>query len=287
MAGGGVIDKYGWPETITDSAVRYLQLLNWYDNLILGLLMEGYQKLVEGSWRGAYPRTIVHAIGSMAAQGYMLRTAATDSLQHYDKPVIEPCQYDFELGGIRDFHVKLLQLVLLEIGLLLDVVAKVAETDRWLVPVMASALGARSRMAAVLNLMQGHAASVSPREAYLPAEFVYSYGQRYTSECPTRIEGWAEPLPALPVEETLYHTNGRLESVVIDHSQWQGEDRLWVAYMGSWGSVSYAAVDDAGLAHVPAGLWGHVWVSLTNRENVPVEDLYGASLAGPHLLWVG
>ncbi|KAH7318055.1 hypothetical protein B0I35DRAFT_478593 [Stachybotrys elegans] len=295
MAGGGAIAAYGWPDSITDSAVKYLQLLNWFDNIILELLMAGYQRLHSGDWQGAYPRTIVDAIGAMAAQGYMIRTAATDSLQHYNKPTMELCKYNLDLANVDDFLGKVLYAVLMEIGLLLDLAAKFAETDRWLVPVTASSLGVRARMAAVINLMQNHPAAASPREAYLPAEFVYSYTrQHYISICGTGEDGWAEPwaepLPNLEIDRTDKSNHGkhRVTNIYLKlEDSWARDRDLWVAYMGPWGSVRYSPVDDAGKSEVPANLWGHVWIVLTHKRDVPITDLYGASVAGPQLLWIG
>jgi hypothetical protein len=291
MAGGGAIAAYGWPERITDTAVRYLQLLNWYDNIILELLMTGYQRLHSGDWQGAYPQTIVDAVGSMAAQGYMLRTAATDSLQHYNRPTMEPCKNNFHLDSVHDFHSKVLSSLLMEIGFLLDLAAKFAETDRWLVPVTASALGVRARMAAVLNLMQDHPAAASPRESYLPAEFVYSYTMRhYVSTCSAAMDGWAEPLPSLAIDHTDTDTSEkhRVTHIYLKLEEgWTRDRDLWVAYMGPWGSVRYSPVDRTGKSQVPPNLWGHVWIVLTHQQDVPISDLYGASVAGPQLLWIG
>lgn len=289
MAGGGAIENYGWAQNITDEATRYLQLLNWFDNILISLLMKGFGKLKFGDWKDEYPETITHAIGSMAAQSYMLRTAATDSLQHYKKPIVEVCKYNIDLPSVDEFLDKVITIILLEIALLLDIVAKVAETDRWLVPCVASSLGAKSRMSGVLNMMQNHMASASPREPALPAELVHSYANsHFIGSCPSNIEGWpSQPLPELKIKEKVVHIETRrVLSIKVDYDEGKREGKRWIAFLGSWGTIRFSLLSDDNKADVPTDLWGHVWIVVTDKKDVKMGELYEASVAGPLLLWV-
>ncbi|KAI9152117.1 extracellular serine-rich protein [Paramyrothecium foliicola] len=288
-AGGGAIQEYGWADKITDEAVQFLQLLNWFDNILLSLLMTGYEQLTTGKWMNDYPASIVHAVGSMTAQSYMLRTAATDSLQNYKKEVVDVCQYKMELPTIESFFDTVITVTLLEIGLLLDIVAKVAETDRWLVPCVASSLGAKSRMSGVLNLMKNHVAAAAPREPALPAPFVYSYAHsRFVGSCPAEIDGWKfKPLPKLSIEEQhVLLGTGRIVSVKVKYEEEKREGKRWVAYIGAWGTVKFSLLSEDNIADVPMDLWGHTWIVITNEKDVKLDKLYEASIAGPELLWV-
>jgi len=142
MAGGGKPSNYNWGDDISEAAVSFLQLLQFFDDILLQVLWQGYNNLHGGSWAGIYPKSIVETIGSMAAQALVHRTTVTDCLQHYDEDLLEVCDYKIPNDNADEFLHATLTLLLLEIGVLTDVSALIAQADPWLVPVLVSEVGA-------------------------------------------------------------------------------------------------------------------------------------------------
>jgi hypothetical protein len=283
QAGGGRIGNYNWGDNISSNATDFLQLIQFLDNILLTLLVGGTQKLNQGPWKTIYPKSIVKTIGSMTAQAYIHRGTATDSLQHYSKPLMQVCKYKLPDGDIDDFLNAALTVLLLEIGLLVEVISLVAPTDPWLVPCLATSLGAKSRMTAVVNMMQGHIAAAAPREVGIPADLVYSYAMnKYVDSCPDKMS-WKKPLP--PVKIINKNTQGsskRVTDIKLEHDS----SAKYVAWLGPWGSIRYSPIKDAGVVEVPTDLYGHVWAVLTTTEGVKPRDIYNVAVAGPEMMWV-
>lgn len=293
MAGGGTVTNYGWGDSITDDAVKFLQLLQWFDNILLAVLSQGYHNLDGGEWKGQWPQTIVDTVGSMAAQAYMHRTTATDALQHYDKSLSEWCSYKLSLTDVEAFLDLVLTVLLLEMGLLLDIITNLAKTDSWLVPAIASTIGSKGRMLGVVNLMQNHMAAAAPREVAIPAQFVYAYAaSNYIDSCPSNLDGWSKPKPVLTVTETINETGTtRVAKIKVDYEAdtgdlWAVSGDQWVAFLGPWGVVHFSPVADDMSVEVPTDLYGHVWIVLTSKGEAALEDLWSVTVAGPAKVWI-
>jgi len=296
MAGGGQPDSYNWAPTISDNATHILQLLQFLDNILLEVLFDGFAKLsTGGAWANLYPPTIVDTIGTMSAQALVHRATATDSLQHFDKDLVGVCTLRSNASSADTANAFLsttLALLLLEIGVLLDGITHVAATDPWVVPALAAALGAKSRMAAVVNLMQDHAASAAVREVAVPGLLAWSYARgKWIGECPGTLDGVPdEPIPTLTVRAAkTVGTVGRLSGVAVEwDGKKDGADGLFLAWIGPWGGVEFTplAKDDRA-STVPMELYGHVWVLLVNKGEGKLADLAGIAVAGPELVWVG
>jgi hypothetical protein len=284
QAGGSAIENYGWGKTIDDETVRLVQLLQWLDNILLSALMRGIKKF-EGDWNGAYPDAIVQTLKAMTAQTYMHRTTATDTLQHYKKDTLNVCEYDFKMDTVEDFLDTVVTGILLEIGLLVNVLATVAKNDPWFVPSLATSLGSKSRMSGVLNMMQSHMAAAAPREVSLPPGLVYAYAHNeWVKSCPSDIEGF-EDLPALNIEDVKKdQASGKTTSFKLKSDG--NEEGGWAAFIGAWGKVYSEKVSYDGKVEVPGDLHGHVWVVLTSEDEVDGQDLYNVTVAGPAMVWL-
>lgn len=300
MAGGGQPASYNWAPTISDNATHILQLLQFLDNILLEVLFAGHAKLTgpAGAWAGLYPTTIVDAIGTISAQALVHRATATDSLQHYDRPLAGTCALLAAADTADAFLADALALLLLEIGVLLDGAALAAATDPWLVPALVAALGAKSRAAALVNLMQDRAAAAAVREAAVPPALAWSYAVgRWVGGkgCPDKMAGLpAEPVPTLRVVASRrVGSVDRLAGVTVewdakrDGKRDGHEGPLFLAWMGPWGGVLFTPVAGDGSSPVPAGLYGHVWAVLVNKDEGNLADLAGIAVAGPELVWVG
>lgn len=284
QAGGSAIENYGWGESIDDETVKLVQLLQWLDNILLSALMRGIKKL-EGDWSGAYPDAILHTLKAMTAQTYVHRTTATDTLQHYKKDTMKVCEYEFEMNNVDEFLNTVVTGVLLEIALLVNVLATVAQKDPWLVPNLATSLGSKSRMSGVLNMMQSHMAAAAPREVSLPPGLVYSYAHtKWVKSCPSDIKGYGD-LPALEISETKKNeASGKTTSIKVKSAG--DKSGGWAAFIGAWGKVWTQKVAGDGKVEVPADLHGHVWVVLTSEDEKDGQDLYNVTTAGPAMVWL-
>lgn len=292
MAGGGPPQNYNWGQNISSNGTAFLQLLQFLDNILLEILVDGYGKLNGGSWAHLYPDPIVSTMGSMAAQALVHRSTASDSLQHYGKPMPQLCTYKLPSSDVDDYLRGALTVLLLEIGLLLDVVTLVATSDPWMVPALATQVGAKSRMAAVVNMMQSHNPAAAPREAMIPASLAYSYAvQHYIAACPdssgTALDAaFGKPLPPLGVNTTQTAAMGRAVTVKVDLSGKNGGGDRYLAWIGQWGGLRYTQVAADGSASVPHDVYGHVWAVLVTKQGGKLQDLPGVAVAGPEMVWV-
>ena len=288
MAGGGQISNYNWAPTISGNATQYLQLMQWCDDLLLKHIFGGYNKMNGGVWGHVYPHSIVQMIGAMGAQSYMHRSFATDSLQHYNQPLVGACTYNVPDANTDDFLHVALSLILLIIGLHIDAITALAASDPWIVPCIATSLGAKTRMMAVVNMMQGHVAAAAPREVAIPAPLVYSYiTQNYAPSC-QGAPSFGTAIPPLKVTNTVKQPGSdRVTGVTVSvDPKLQSQGQLFLTWLGPWGAIPSSPVGPDGSAVVPTSLYGHVWVVLTNKEVTSMKDLAQAAVAGPELVWI-
>jgi hypothetical protein len=288
LAGGGSIAHYNWGASLSDNTTAFLQLVQFVDNILLEALFDGYSRLNGGAWGGVFPDSIVETVGSMAAQAYVHRSTATDPLQHFGKEVLGRCAYTLPIAGVDAWLETVLTLLLLEAGLYVNVGAGVAAQDPWLVPALMTSLGAKSRMMAVVNMMQNHQAAAAPREASIPADLVYSYARRkYVSFC---ADGdvklpFADALPGLELAAKDVSPGGdRVARVSLRFGDKKGEGR-YVAWLGAYGDVKVSEIKD-GAAEVPGQLYGHVWAVVVRDKDLTLDKVAGSAVAGPEMIWV-
>ncbi|KAB5555028.1 hypothetical protein GE09DRAFT_1033114 [Coniochaeta sp. 2T2.1] len=293
-AGGGQPDSYNWATGISDNATSFLQLLEFLDNILLTALIEGHAALsAGGKWANVYPKTIVDTIGTLSAQALVHRATATDSLQHYDKPLVGTCTYTIPADNVDQWLESTLHILLLETGVMIDVIALSAATDSWLVPALATQIGAKARMTAVVNMMQNHIAAAAPREAMVPSQLAWSYAsQHWASNCQGQIAnvGVNKAWPKLEVVSVNgLGSTTRTGSVTFKlEGDWTSSNPggLWIAWIAAWGTLRFTPVAADGSANVPTELYGHVWAVLVNKGEGKVRDLVGITVAGPELVWV-
>lgn len=291
MAGGNPPASYGWANSISDNATSLLQLINFVDNAILEVLVNGNNNLTMGGWSNLYPQSITETIGSMTAQAMVHRSTSTDSLQHYSKKLIGLCQYDFHISNVDDFVQVALVLLLLEIGLLLDVLGIIILSDTWLLGPLASTLGSKARMAGMVNMMQNHIPAAAPREVVMPADLVYSYIMNHyvvPNSCPDAVPFMK--IPPLTITNMPVAGSDRLTNVNVNYDP-ANKGSLSMAWLGPWGGIEYTPVVASstagqGTASVPKDLSGHVWGVLTNATGYSTGNLAMIAVAGPEMVWV-
>ncbi|KAK0715208.1 hypothetical protein B0H67DRAFT_488705 [Lasiosphaeris hirsuta] len=286
MAGGGKPGNYGWGKELSDVALQYLYIEQFIEDILANLLFSGHDKISTGAWSGIYPKTITDTMGSMAAQALVHRESTADCLQHFNKPLLGECKYNLPLGSADEFLHAALVLNMIDISVLISATAAVAtEKDGWLVPLLATEIGAKSRMTAVVNLMQNHMAAAAPREPVLPPALAWSYAQRYVGSCPDPIKGM--PAAAYPVLKiaSKQESAGRTTSVALQYDGANKGGQQWAAWVGPWGDLAFTPVN-GGSAAVPADLYGHVWVVVVSKGEGKLADLPGMVVAGPELVWV-
>lgn len=299
MAGGPSPKDYGWAPTITQDGVDYLQVLLFQGNFVSTLLLEGFARLTVGAWAGKYPECIVQTLGSLAAQSVVRLRTYTDSLQHYNRELVKPCKYELHMDTLDEWLASVNEALSLSIGTTHDIIGLLAGSstvDSWMVTPLSTGLGAQSRMAAVISMMQSHIASPSPREPLIPFQLAWPHiASKYVvgGSC-DESPAFGKLLPELEITKESRGAGGRLTSVTValppsqngSSSTGDGEDR-WLAWMGPWGVVEYTLIDrtGGGVASVPAGLTGWVWVVLTTAKDLPARDIETAAASGIHMLW--
>jgi hypothetical protein len=290
MAGGYQPSSYNWASSISDNATDLLQLINFLDNVLLEALVNGHNNLTSGGWSNIYPDSITGTIGSMTAQALVHRSTSTDSLIHYSKQIIGMCSYNFPISDVDDFVHVALTLILLEIGLILDVISIAVLSDTWMLGPLASTLGSKARMAGMVNMMQNHIVAAAPREVMLPADLVYSYVINHyvvPNSCPNAVP--FSPIPPLTITNPPITGTQRVTSVNISYDS-SIKGTLSMAWLGPWGNVEYTPVTSTtagqGTASVPTDLSGHVWGVLTNATGYSASNLAMIAVAGPEVVWV-
>lgn len=281
MAGGGVPANYQWGSQISDNATDFLQRLQYIDNFLLAVLWRGHVELTQGKWVGLYPRSITHTISSMFAQAVVQWSTYTDSLTHFSKKVVDPCEYDVQTDNIDDWLQTSLTALTLSMGSLIDVIAQVTDQDHWMIAALSTQIGAKARMVAVINLMQNHLAATAPREVLIPVELAVSYiKERYVKGSCGDYKTWAS------LEVTAKDTqegNGRLADMTV---KLPDSKTYYMAWIGPWGRLEYSDVGSDGKTTVPEHLSGHVWAVLTTDKDMKASDIAASTAAGPTMMWI-
>ncbi|KAI1419032.1 hypothetical protein F5Y12DRAFT_319110 [Xylaria sp. FL1777] len=292
MAGGDQPANYSWGANITDGAVEVLQALQYIDNFIVALLLEGYSLLSPGGqWSATYPESITQTLGTLTAQSLVHRRAYTDSLQHYNQTVVPVCpnfNFSTALTDVDTWLGVVLTGLQLSIGGTIDALTVLGVSDPWTTPVLATGLGAQARLSAVVNLMQNHVAAAAPREVLIPTSLATSYVATHYAQDSSCAPPNGTAIPALVItDKALQADTSHLTAITIEVPEGSKGLGLFVAWLGPWGNLQYTSVDGTtGVAQVPASLSGHVWAVLTNKTDIAAADLETVAVAGPEILWV-
>lgn len=295
MAGGNQPANYNWGDNITDEAVAILQSLQYIDNFIVVLLLEGFNRVNQGQWSDVYPGSITQTLGSLVAQSLIHRRTYTDSLQHFGKDVVSVCNsynLDAALKDVDTWLTTVLTGLHLSIGATLDALTLLAVSDPWTTPALATGLGSQARMSALVNLMQNHVASAAPREVLIPQALATSYiASHYAQDAscapPSATKDATKSFQALVIKDKVIQPDtNRVTAITIEIPK-DTQGGLFIAWLGPWGGLKYTSVDATdSTASVPDSLSGHVWAVLTNKDSVKVADLDTVTVAGPEILWV-
>lgn len=293
-AGGGKPTHWGWASNMSAEATTYLHVHQLIEDVILHLLWEAYKRLEApgGAFAAVYPRAIVDTIGAWAGQAVVHRATTAECLAHYQRPPLEPCRYRLptdDLDYAAAFLGAYARLNLVQVGALIDISARVARHDPFLVPVLMTQVGAKSRAAAVVNMMQNHMAAAAPREVAIPAQLAWSFvRRRFVESCPAEVAGMPdEPWPALEVVATR-EEGGRTVSVDVSY-EGSGSGEHFAVWLGPYGQLEFTPVraeGDRRTAAVPGDWYGDVWVAVVSRSGIALEDLKDHMVAGPELVWV-
>ena len=293
-AGGGKPVHWGWAANLSEDATAYLQLHARIEGVILHLLDDVHAKLdTDGPWAGTYPQAIVDTIGAWLAQSLVHRATTAECLEHYERPVLADCTYKLPTGSVDEFLAAFAKLNAMQIGVMVYLAGELAEYDPFMVPVMMSQVGAKSRAAAVVNMMQNHMAASAPREVSLPAALAWSFVTAgFLESCPDFLDGQtdkAKPWPLLTVSNKI-EEGGRTVSVDVEYTVGDMSavgDTHFVVWLGQYGSLEFVEIEkDTKTVLVPAGLYGDVWVAVVNSEGLDLQELAPHLVAGPEMIWV-
>ncbi|KAI1876918.1 uncharacterized protein JN550_000990 [Neoarthrinium moseri] len=289
MAGGSVPENYGWTDRLSSNATEYLQAMQLMDHFVVQVLFEGYSKLRQGEWTGI-PESIISIFGSMFAQALIQRSTYIESLQHFNKPTINGCKFNIDSSSFDEWLQTSLTATTLSTGAVMDIITQVEGQDHWMIAALATALGSKARMSAVINMMQNHMAASAPREVLIPVELALGYVRsKYAvgGTCGPEADSLNSKadLPALNItaKETQSGT-GRLTSITVSLPSSNGS--RYVAWIGPWGGIKYSDLDADGKTVVPEGLSGHVWIAVTSAKGMRAKEISHSALTAIEKVWV-
>lgn len=306
-AGGSKPGHYAYPDEISDDTIAFLQTLKLLDRILGKTLYAWYKKIAkDGEWEGIYPDSLVAMIQSMSAQISVHYQTLEDTLNRFD---VHPsgtfndtaCTFKLPAGDeIDEYVIASLVLLKLEIGALADVSVLIAQKgDSWFLPALVTEVGAKSRMSAVINMIQNKNAAAAPREVLLPVELAWSYAMtHFVESCPDnggKIKNMPEK-PFAPLEVVHKELSGdtskdRALKVTLNFTVpagaegGKGNGEHWVAWVGPWGTFEYTKLDKNKVAEVPENMFGYVWIAVVNDNTVGLSELEDVTVAGPQIVW--
>ncbi|KAK3955779.1 hypothetical protein QBC32DRAFT_16024 [Pseudoneurospora amorphoporcata] len=305
-AGGSKPGHYAYPDEISDDTIAFLQVLKLMDRILGETLYAWYKKIAkDGEWEGIYPNSLVAMIQSMSAQISVHYQTLEDTLNHFDHPSFNDtaCKLKLPEGNeIDEYVIASLVLLKLEIGALADVSVLIAQKDSWFLPALVTEVGAKSRMSAVINMIQNKNAAAAPREVLLPVELAWSYAMtHFVESCSDQEAGKIANMPEEPfaplevVHRELSGANSddRALKVTLNYTIPAGAEggkgngkEHWVAWVGPWGTYEYTKLDEkTKVAEVPENMFGYVWIAVVNHNSVGLSELEDVTVAGPQIVW--
>ncbi|KAK0661634.1 hypothetical protein QBC41DRAFT_260975 [Cercophora samala] len=286
-AGGHNPAHWSWPESLSQSSASFLQTQLQLENLMTNLLWGAYLRLLPGGeWAGAYPPTIVEAIGTWAAQSVVAAGTTAQVMEKYSVRPFGACKWKLPLegGGVNGFLEAWKGLSAVGMGMVLGASGEVAREDPFLVPVLVGQVGARSRAAGVVNMMRGRLAAVAPREVGLGVGLGWGWVLgRYVESCPgeVKVEGVEKGWEGVKVGEDGEKDGTR--RVVVEY---EGGGEHWVAWIGPWGELEYTKVKEGKKANMPKGWTGDVFVVVVDKEGLKLGEIQKHVVAGPEQVWL-
>ncbi|KAK4188093.1 hypothetical protein QBC35DRAFT_473840 [Podospora australis] len=289
IAGGGKPKHWGWADKMTGDAVDFLQLHLRIEDLLAHLLWEAYSRLeVGGVWHEQYPPTIVDAIGAWTGQSVVHMATTYTCLVHYNNKALDSCKWKLPLDNVNTFLNAFNRINLAQIGAMIDISSSIAAADPFIVPILLTQVGSKSRAAGVVNMMQSHSASISPREIALPAPLAWSFIlANYVESCPQglKIDGLPDkPWPVLNVPSTKVENNVTV-SITLQYEGSQKDYKL--AWIGPWGDLEFSDIDnDTKVVPVPKGWTGDVFIAVVKKKDMLLGELAANMVAGPNQVWL-
>ncbi|ORY58243.1 Cupredoxin [Pseudomassariella vexata] len=179
-----------------------------------------------------------------------------------------------------------LTAITLSIGVVIDVLSLVTDKDHWMVPALATALGAKSRMTAVINMMQGHLAATAPREVLIPYQLAWSYISNKYVQAGSCSDEFGKSYPAMNItNKVMQPGSGRTDRITVGIPA-GSSGKHYMAWVGPWGTLKYSDVTSEGATTVPEELSGHAWAVLTTETGLKAHDIEKAAATGPEMVWV-
>ncbi|KIW36733.1 uncharacterized protein PV06_11029 [Exophiala oligosperma] len=320
-AGGGIPDR-NEPPMLSAEAVKEFQLALFLENLELSYFQSGLENI--STWGTAgYPNDTTKILSKIVAQEEVHVATITNLLSGYGAPVIAPCQYSFPVSSIDEFIALGDIITSLGISALIGVVHRVSYTDPSIVNTVASIVTVESRHDAFFRHVGGRVPDPAPFDTGISNIWAYNLALRFIvpGSCPTEIP--LPILPPLTVSTPTAAENrssaatGIASSIVPYQNSttipvnaanttvtssdmafsWdpmqmplvfeQGR-QLFVGWTNQLNTPVYTVLSiidqGRGVADVPQGLNGAVFVTVTSQLPDNDYDLALATLAGPAAL---
>ena len=224
----------------------------------------------------------------------MHQTTLQNILSAAGASIVPECQYVFPSRNTSEFLSLGRSLSSVGVGAILALAETVAVLDSNLVSGIASIAATEARHDAFFNVANGQLPNPAPFDTLISSTWAYNLALEFIvpASCPMEL-----PIPILPTlstQSTLQSIQTRL-TFSWDPNQKPiiQEDRKdffigWVNQLGSPVYTSLKSISNGnGIATVPSGLKGVVYAVLTTQNTlISVDDLTGATLAGPAIILV-
>jgi hypothetical protein len=295
---------------LSPSTISGLQLALHLENLELNFLQSGSSNITNSNVQMGISNMTLNAIKEAT------KVSSTDDIFEYELTVMQQeerhvltlqnillaagasiipeCQYVFPSTNTTEFLSLGRSLSSVGLGAILALAESVANLDSDLVSGIASIAATEARHDAFFNVANGQLPNPAPFDTPISSTWAYNLASAFIvpASCPLEL-----PIPILPnlTTQKSFRANQTTMKFSWDPKQnpvvqEAGKD-LFVGWVNQLGSPVYTPIisggNGTGSTAIPSGLKGVVFAALTTQNNlVTVDDLTGATLAGPAVILV-
>lgn len=289
---GGAPPNGAPPASISDSAVKIFQNINFLENVEAAFFAEGLSNLTH-LWNHDHQYdTAIEIVTKVQAQEVIHVQTAKNILNKFNKQTFEPCKYDFPVSTPEEFFALANVVTSTGIGGVINVASSLALTDPGLVPGPASILAVEARHDAFFRV----AAKISdipnpaPFDTRISAPYALSLASEFIvpGSCAAKPDfPILPPLSACVGDKKTTGSSGPI-SFEFDARKINAEDfkkTLYIGWVNQANVVKYEPAKVEGgkvTSTIPGGLAGMAFAALTG-QNVArnVLELTEKTVAGP------
>ena len=288
IAGGGPPNA-SLPPTISQTAVEAFQLVNYLENLESAFSGQGLDNLTQ-LWNPSNTLgATIHMVEAAQAQEAIHVQTAVDILNNFNKPTISPCGYQFPVTQLSDFLELASIITAVGIGAVIDATSRLALSDPYLVPDLASILSIEGRHDAYFRLTGlGLIPNPAPFDTPLSAGFALNLVSPFIVQgsCPLEPPFTTIPPMTAVVNSTTTGSSGPI-TFTLDASVNESDlgQTLYIGWVNQANVINYQpamVVNGQVTSTIPDGMANLAFAALTAQTSAPdVNALTDSTIAGP------